>query len=72
MSSALLQNAELLKQNRDAVFRRAASAFVNTPAASTAQIGTLSAGARVFDSVTGEEGEVIHATRHNVVVRPTN
>jgi hypothetical protein len=66
---ALQRNSELLKQNRDALVRRGLNGFVNTASNPTAQNGTVSAGARVFDSITGEEGEVVHVARENVVVR---
>lgn len=71
MSDTLSQNAELLKQNRDAVFRRATRAFVNPPSSSPVSTGAIVAGTRVFDPVSGQEGEVIHVSRENVVVRPT-
>ncbi len=71
MSDALTRNAELLKQNRDAIFRRGVARAQNAPIFTPPQLGTLSAGARVFDPVSGEEGEVLHGTRENVVVRPT-
>lgn len=69
MSTALTRNAELLKQNRDALFRRGVARLQNAPMKGAPASGTVLAGSKVFDPVTGEEGEVIHATRENVVVR---
>lgn len=68
MSDALTRNAELLKQNRDAIFRRGVARAPNAPIFTAPPTGTVVAGARVFDPVTGEEGEVIHVARENVVV----
>lgn len=71
MTNTLLQNAELLKQNRDTVFRRGAARAQKGPIVSVPAVGIVLAGDRVFDPVSGEEGEVIHVSRENVVVPTT-
>jgi hypothetical protein len=71
VSDALLVLTDRLRQDRDA---RAAStlAAAHAIAATPRLAGSAHApGDRVFDTVSGQEGEVIHVARQNLVVSTT-
>ena len=57
-----------LRQNRTALRGQILGLSSHTPVVSGRDAGTFSAGVRVFDTVSGEEGEVIGGTRENIVV----
>lgn len=68
MTDARARLVERMRQNR------AARAVVREPHARTVRsairdsIGTFGAGMRVFDTVSGQHGEVVSATSENVIV----
>ena len=57
-----------LEQNRVARQRSIRQALDATTGQAVSLRGTLPAGARVFDTVSGEEGEVVGGTTENIVV----
>lgn len=68
MADELSRFRERLRQNRT---QRAAQArgLVEEPAGvSVLRRGTTVAGARVFDTISGEEGEVIGGSRENISI----
>lgn len=59
---------ERLQQIRAARHATIAAALENAQQVARAAGGTPVAGDRVFDTVTGQEGIVLHAARENIVV----
>ena len=68
MASELTRFRERLRQTRAARVRTNLSPGVGNPTSASSDVGGLAPGSRVFDVVTGEEGEVIGGTRENVIV----
>lgn len=68
MNADLARIRERMAQTRQALRTYLTDRATNTAPHTTAQSGTFIAGDRVFDTVTGEEGIVIHGTRENVIV----
>jgi hypothetical protein len=71
MNDALDRSLERLVQLRAAQRARMQSAIADAVKASAPRVGPHHTGARVFDTVTGQEGEVIGRTRENVLVPVT-
>lgn len=70
MTPELARILERTRQIRASRTRTRGEAVAAGPEKSPAQNGTLTAGARVVDTVTGEEGIVVHATRENIIIQP--
>lgn len=68
MNRELDLNRERVRQNRTARARSLASERHSAPCAEGRLGCTFTPGDRVFDRVTGQEMEVVGATRENVVV----
>lgn len=72
MTDELARVLERTRQIRESRARSGIDAVQQRPVNTTAQNGTLSAGTRVFDLVTGEEGIVIHGARENILIPTAN
>ena len=68
MADELSRFLERLRQKRTATRAQLCAATAPRRAESRIDGGTFRAGGRVFDTVTGEEGEVLGGTRENVIV----
>ncbi len=68
MSDELRKFGERLRQNRAARARELTAAGAPATRPEDRIGATHAPGARVFDTITGEEGEVIGATRENIIV----
>lgn len=55
-------------QARETQRQRVADRLRNARQSDAARRGTRVAGDRVFDTVTGQEGEVVHVARENILV----
>jgi hypothetical protein len=64
----LTELRDRLEQNRVARQRAIRQALESAADRTTRLRGTLPAGARVFDTVSGEEGEVVGGTVENLIV----
>lgn len=68
MSDGLDRVLEQTRQQRDRRARAVSERLEQATAKTSALDGPLTVGARVFDTVTGEEGEVVHVARENIIV----
>lgn len=68
MSDAIDRIRERLVQARDTQRQRVAERLRKAQESDAARRGTHAAGDRVFDTVSGLEGEVVFAARENVIV----
>jgi hypothetical protein len=68
MSDELNRILERIRQRPDALNEQRAARLGVALGAPRSTAAPLSPGARVFDTVSGEFGEVVHATRENVIV----
>lgn len=59
---------ERVRQNRAAIARTIGPSSATAPTAVADGAAVAQQGTRVFDTVSGLEGEVIHGTRQNLVV----
>lgn len=71
MPESLDRILDRVQQNRTARQRNLDNHLARAPCAETRLGCTFVAGARVFDRVTGEVGEVLGGTRENVIVPAT-
>jgi hypothetical protein len=70
--SALDRILERQRQLRQSQTQAARDRIAAAATRDAARRGTVLAGDRVFDPVTGEEGIVVHGTRENIVVPTPN
>lgn len=70
MNDALQRTLERTRQIRETQRAAARTVVANSPSSTLGVASTAIAGARVFDVVSGLEGEVIHVARENIVVHP--
>lgn len=70
MNPAIALTAARVQRSRAARDARDAMRLTPRPAAATNTNRALEAGARVFDLVTGQEGQVVYGTRENFVIQP--
>lgn len=68
MTDELARVLERQRQIRAARLGTARSANGQPTTTPHAQNGTIAAGTRVFDTVSGEEGSVVHGARENIIV----
>lgn len=68
MTPELARALERSTQIRNERLKTVQDTHAETLAARRAQTGTLSAGDRVFDLLTGQEGTVLHGITENVIV----
>jgi hypothetical protein len=71
MSNDLQQLTERIRQVRAAMREQLRIASIGIDAVAGRAVAGLTPGDRVFDTVTGQTGVVIHGTRENVVVPAT-
>ena len=67
MTPALARALERQRQNRETRAANVQKEHTVTSAPESVGSGTFSAGDRVFDLVSGEEGVVVHGTAENVI-----
>jgi len=72
MTPELARALERHRQNRNARREQHKSARASRASSASALRGELAAGDRVFDTVTGQEGTIIHATNQNIIHSATN
>lgn len=68
MNEILDRIAERTRQIRDERARTTRERLEQLTAKTNTSAGGFAAGARVFDTVTGQEAEVVHGTRENIIV----
>lgn len=68
MADELDRVLERVRQNRSARARETRTMTTDATSRAPAAVATETAGARVFDTVTGQEGIVVGSTRENVIV----